>query len=85
MRQLALTSTSHATQYYCLRQLALTSTSDATQCSSLTPAVYARVGEQFRARYGSHAGWAHSVLFAAELPSFRRDAIQHATLQLNYS
>lgn len=39
---------------------------------SLTPAVYERVGELFRDRFGSHAGWAHSVLFAAELPEFRR-------------
>lgn len=34
---------------------------------SLTPAVYERVGGIFRSRFGSHAGWAHSVLFAAEL------------------
>jgi hypothetical protein len=27
--------------------------------------------ELFRERYGAHAGWAHSVLFAAELPLFR--------------
>jgi N-glycosylase/DNA lyase len=38
---------------------------------SITPAVYARVGDLFRARYsGGHAGWAHSVLFTAELPAF---------------
>jgi len=40
--------------------------------SSLTPRVYDSVGELFRGRYGSHAGWAHCVLFAAELPAFRR-------------
>jgi N-glycosylase/DNA lyase len=34
--------------------------------------VYEKVGDLFRNRYGaSHAGWAHSLLFAAELPSFR--------------
>jgi len=39
---------------------------------SLTPTVYEKVGDIFRSRYGvSHAGWAHSLLFAAELPSFR--------------
>ena len=39
---------------------------------SLTPTVYEKVGDIFRTRYGaSHAGWAHSLLFAAELPSFR--------------
>jgi len=40
------------------------------ECASLTPAVYSRVGELFRQRYGTHAGWAHSLLFAAELPQF---------------
>lgn len=39
-------------------------------CKSLTPTVYDRVGELFRQRYGAHAGWAHSLLFAAELPQF---------------
>ena len=38
---------------------------------TLTPKVYARVGDLFRAGYGDHAGWAHSVLFAGELPQFR--------------
>jgi len=37
-----------------------------------TPDVYRRVGNLFRSRYGSHAGWAHSLLFAAELPQFSR-------------
>lgn len=38
---------------------------------SLTKAVYDDVGELFRTRFGTHAGWAHSVLFTADLPSFR--------------
>ncbi|KAJ8605146.1 hypothetical protein CTAYLR_000486 [Chrysophaeum taylorii] len=37
---------------------------------SLTPAVYERVGDLFRDRFGDRAGWAHSLLFAAELPAF---------------
>ncbi|GBG27666.1 N-glycosylase/DNA lyase [Hondaea fermentalgiana] len=37
---------------------------------SLTPKIYERVGNLFRDRYGAHAGWAHSLLFAAELPQF---------------
>lgn len=41
------------------------------EAKSLTPRIYERVGDLFRARFGSHAGWAHSLLFAAELPSFR--------------
>lgn len=44
---------------------------DLVSAGSLTPRVYARVGELFRSRYGAHAGWAHSVLFAAELPLFK--------------
>ena len=38
---------------------------------SLTPAVYDSVGALFRDRYGANCGWAHSLLFAAELPFFR--------------
>ena len=38
---------------------------------SLTPAVYDSVGALFRDRYGANCGWAHSLLFAAELPVFR--------------
>ena len=41
------------------------------QCASLTPNVYGRVGDLFRSRYGTHAGWAHSLLFAGELPQFK--------------
>ncbi|CAN0407425.1 unnamed protein product, partial [Discosporangium mesarthrocarpum] len=40
-------------------------------CKSLTPGVYERVGDLFRERFGEHAGWAHSLLFAAELPAFQ--------------
>ena len=42
-----------------------------SDCKSLTPAVYDRVGLLFRERFGSHAGWAHQLLFAAELREFR--------------
>jgi N-glycosylase/DNA lyase len=49
-------------------------------CGSLTPTVYNRVGELFRGRYGAHAGWAHSLLFAAELPLFR-DLLPESTLE----
>jgi N-glycosylase/DNA lyase len=38
---------------------------------SVTPALYAHVGRLFRERFHPHAGWAHSLLFVAELPSFR--------------
>eukprot|EP00592_Proboscia_alata_P001732 CAMPEP_0194375768 /NCGR_PEP_ID=MMETSP0174-20130528/24327_1 /TAXON_ID=216777 /ORGANISM="Proboscia alata, Strain PI-D3" /LENGTH=719 /DNA_ID=CAMNT_0039156197 /DNA_START=241 /DNA_END=2400 /DNA_ORIENTATION=+ len=43
-----------------------------TTVKSLTPSVYKRVGDVFRNRFrGGYAGWAHSLLFVAELPSFR--------------
>ena len=38
---------------------------------SLTPTTYKQVGDVFRKRFPSKAGWAHSLLFVAELPSFR--------------
>ncbi len=41
------------------------------QAKSLTPTIYKRVGDLFRTRFPSRAGWAHSLLFVAELPSFR--------------
>ena len=46
---------------------------DATleEVASITPTVYERVGDLFRDRFGPTAGWAHAVLFAAELPAFR--------------
>jgi N-glycosylase/DNA lyase len=38
---------------------------------SLTPAAYRQVGDLFRDRFKTKSGWAHSLLFVAELPSFR--------------
>jgi len=38
---------------------------------SLTPTNYGRVGDLFRDRFLIKSGWAHSLLFVAELPSFR--------------
>jgi N-glycosylase/DNA lyase len=38
---------------------------------SITPTIYKQVGDLFRIRFPSYAGWAHSLLFVAELPSFR--------------
>ena len=34
--------------------------------------IYLEVGEFFREKFGELAGWAHSILFAAELSSFRK-------------
>nr|POF07831.1 n-glycosylase/dna lyase [Quercus suber] len=38
--------------------------------SSLTKATYDAVGDKFRSLWGKEAGWAHSVLFTADLKSF---------------
>lgn len=40
-------------------------------CKSLTPKIYEQVGDVFRHLFEEKAGWAHSVLFAAELPQFK--------------
>lgn len=47
------------------------SSSSLSSTSSLTPTVYRRVGDLFRKRFPNRPGWAHSLLFVAELPSFR--------------
>ena len=39
--------------------------------NSLTPTIYKQVGDVFRAQFTPKAGWAHTLLFVAELPSFR--------------
>ena len=38
---------------------------------TVTPLVHKEVGDFFRARFGPLAGWAHSILFAAELKEFQ--------------
>ena len=38
--------------------------------SSLTRATYDAVGDKFRSLWGKEAGWAHSVLFTADLRAF---------------
>lgn len=38
---------------------------------SLTPTIYRQIGDLFRTRFPNKSGWAHSLLFVAELPSFR--------------
>lgn len=41
------------------------------QGRSLTEKVYWQIGNFFRERFGDYAGWAHNVLFAADLPAFK--------------
>nr|QDO16337.1 N-glycosylase/DNA lyase [Lingulodinium polyedra] len=47
---------------------------------SLTPRVYEQVGEAFRRRFGAFAGWAHSLLFGAELAGAMRSRLPEALL-----
>lgn len=37
------------------------------QSTSLTRKTYEKIGDFYRQRFGQHAGWAHSVLFSAEI------------------
>ena len=53
------------------------------EVKSLTPTVYRRVGDLFRSRFSSHAGWAHSLLFVAELPSFKNILPEDIVTQMN--
>lgn len=41
------------------------------KAKSMTPGVYKQTGDLFRSLFQEKAGWAHSLLFVAELPSFR--------------
>ncbi|MDO9332998.1 MAG: DNA glycosylase [Dehalococcoidales bacterium] len=45
---------------------------DLHQVKSLTPKVMEHVGDVFRSVFGQYAGWAHCLLFLAELPDFKR-------------
>ena len=47
---------------------------------SLTPRIYEEVGKAFRTRFGAHAGWAHSLLFGAELAGALRARLPEALL-----
>jgi len=47
------------------------STNTALKTKSLTPTIYRQIGDLFRNKFPSYSGWAHSLLFVAELPSFR--------------
>ena len=42
------------------------------EAKSLTPTIYGQVGRLWRDRYGEHAGWAHTILFAADLTKFKK-------------
>ena len=49
--------------------------------SSLTKATYDAVGDKFRSLWGKEAGWAHSVLFTADLRAFSKQQISKIEVQ----
>jgi len=53
------------------------------ESKSLTPTLYNRIGDIFRDLFPSHAGWAHSLLFVAELPSFRPVLPQDVKMEMD--
>lgn len=44
---------------------------DIANFKSMTPTIYKRIGDEFRRIYGDECGWAQTVLFVAELGSFK--------------
>lgn len=44
------------------------------QSKSLTDNLYKEIGDHFRSLWGPYAGWAHSVLFTADLKKFKRES-----------
>lgn len=48
------------------------SLSKSSKSSSVTPLIYNEIGDFFRSRFGMLAGWAHTILFAAELHDFKK-------------
>ncbi|CEO94993.1 DNA-(apurinic or apyrimidinic site) lyase [Plasmodiophora brassicae] len=41
------------------------------QGATVTDRLYSQIADMFAKLYGDHAGWAHSILFAADLPAFQ--------------
>ncbi|XP_018911415.2 N-glycosylase/DNA lyase [Bemisia tabaci] len=41
------------------------------KCKTVTDKVYNEIGEYFRSLYGVYAGWAHTILFCADLRKFQ--------------
>ena len=47
------------------------------QNKTLTPRIMGEVEDTFIARFGSHAGWAHNVLFISDLADFKKQMPEH--------
>ena len=63
-------------------QIAIRDFDDSLKNVSLTKKVHERVGNMFRDCYGPYAGWAHSILFAAELPQFEQKLPEHIVVYI---
>ena len=55
---------------------------DLSAVKSLTPKIYQAVGDIFRSAFGAYAGWAHCILFLAELPQFKRTLVERGIDEL---
>lgn len=40
---------------------------------TVTDRIYNEIGDHFRNLYGPYAGWAHTILFCADLKKFQKD------------
>eukprot|EP00808_Paulinella_micropora_P021664 g38879.t1 len=52
-------------------------TNEKGQQKSLTDKLYQQVGDVFRDIFGDRAGWAHSIMFTADLPAFQDRLPEH--------
>ena len=48
---------------------------------TVTDRVYLEIGDHFRSLYGDYAGWAHSVLFSADLKHIQKSVENHNKLK----
>ena len=48
---------------------------------TVTDRVYLEIGDHFRSLYGDYAGWAHSVLFSADLKHLQKSVENHNKLK----
>ena len=53
-----------------------------SKAKTLNKAMYEAVGDHFRELWGKYAGWAHSVLFTADLREFSEQAAKKPTTQM---
>jgi hypothetical protein len=58
-------------------------TSKITAAATITPTLYNLIGDVFRTRFGQYAGWAHSLLFCAELSDYKHHLPEHLVAEMD--